>query len=208
MVVIEDRIRPGRVWYALGACAIVLGLVAGVLLIVSSINTMPSFTTTIEADVTTPVPIDKAGEWSVYAGRPGGLDSDGKGSCMIRPPDGAGRPQTGQPNGKVSFTRDSYQWYWLFTFTVDTPGTYELTCKGVGNVDRFAVGKSPNTAGFVGLLVGGILTLLAGLGIGLPLIIVTAVRRSGARRRLRLGVVPGGPPGQPGFVGQQGPFGQ
>lgn len=190
MVVIESKIRPGRAGFVVGAGIIVIGIVAGIALmvtgVVSAINQLPGFTAEIDAGSPQSVEIDQAGTWALYSGGQDATSSGG--TCAIESSSGS-TVTTGKPSASVNFTRDSRQWYWLATFTVDAPGTYQFDCTGSASVDRFAVGAKPDITGFAGRLVGGILGLLAlpcgGFTIGLIIIIVTAVRRSSARRKLQ-----------------------
>jgi hypothetical protein len=133
---------------------------------------------------------------------------------MIRPVDD-GNVKIISRTTSMNFTRGGRQWHWLASFNVSQPGEYEFDCTGSEMVDRFAVSEKPDVGGFAGRLAGGIAALVgapcAGLAIGLTIIVVTARRRSAARRRLRESGYPqqpgGGYPQQPGGGYPQQPGG-
>jgi hypothetical protein len=184
-VPVSPTIKPGRWWFVVGAVILGLGPALGVVLLVQSVSSLlPDFVAEIPPGDQQVVQLDQAGEWSLY-----GASSDQGGlhelkGCFIKGADGgqvSGTPKTYDVNA----TRGGRQWYWIDSFTVSESGKYTVSCDESGNVDRFAIGARPNTSGFLGGLLGGF--AVAGLGFlgGLAIIIVTAVRRSSAAKRLR-----------------------
>lgn len=206
------RIEPGRTGFVVGAAIIVVGVVAGVVLlatgILSAIGTLPKFTTEFAPGAQQTVRIESSGTWSLYAGGNGATQASG--DCVIRSPEGQ-EVSADTTTTALNFTRKSRQWYWLSNFTVTSTGTYQFECTGTNGIDRFAIGEKPNVSGFAGRLAGGIIAVAAlpciGFVTGLTLIIITAVRRASARTKLRQSAYPPGPVGYPGPGTQPPPYG-
>ncbi|WP_338769541.1 hypothetical protein V7968_05780 [Nocardia vulneris] len=83
------------------------------------------------------------------------------------------------------------------SFDAAVPGTYQVAIQGdPGTSATAAIGRGFGTS-FVGTLLGGIALGVVGLLLGLAVIIVVAVKRSGSKRRAASGLTGGYPSGPP-----------
>jgi hypothetical protein len=174
---------PGRGGYVIGGVIIGVGLLLGVgifvLGLVSTISSLPAFTTQFDAGSPAAVTLTGGREWAIYAasassGHPATV-------CQVASADGRSIALKA-PSATFTVQRDGQQWTDVQHFTIDSDGTYAVACETAdGGVSRYAIGPQPNFGGFFGGIVGSILALIGlpflGLVIGVVLIVVTAVRR-------------------------------
>jgi hypothetical protein len=105
-----------------------------------------------------------------------------QGGCHINDPRVTASPKPDNTN--INFRQGGHQWYWASTVTFSEPGDYTFDCREGGNVVRYALGDKPNFGAVFGGIFGGVGAIALGSITGLVIIIVTAIRRSSARRRL------------------------
>lgn len=237
-----EELRPGKAGYWVGGVLVGLGVLVGTVLFAvalshsigefrelgDDIDAMDRFAVPGEAVVT----LDEAGEYVVYVEGPvTPVGRVGASAVTIESTEGDSTPLVLRSVG-IDETYDigDHAGRAALRFTVDEPGDYRVTVGPVpASVTAVAIGPRIDVFGPVGSVfvvvfvpagVGGIL----GLG-GAVLLIVTGVRRSGARRRARLAATPtvswpagpssgagmppgyGGPPGfgPTGYGGPPGP---
>lgn len=181
----SPSIKPGWGWFVVGVVVLVLGPALGAGLIVRSvISFFPDFIAEIPAGSRQTVQLDQAGEWGLFGASTDDFSPRGMQGCIIEGVDGTPATKASK-TFDFNFTRGGHQWYWIDSFTVSAPGEYVVDCGKGGNVDRYAVGDRPHGSDFVGGLLSGIAAIILGFLVGLVIIIVTAVRRSSSKGRLR-----------------------
>ncbi|MFF3725429.1 hypothetical protein ACFYYM_23995 [Streptomyces erythrochromogenes] len=174
-----NELRPGRHWYAtavaIAVVLILLGAAIGVHRftgVVDAVDTGHQFangeTVTLRLD-----PGSEKTVWVKYPGRSPGPD------CDIT---GPGAPGLDDPGADVFLTRDE-TWMPLYTIEVSRAGDYELTCSSQA-LSRYAMGDSGGLVAFAGWLLAAVLLPVLGIGIGVVMALVTALRRRGHRKRL------------------------
>ncbi|MFI0858854.1 hypothetical protein ACH4RA_00980 [Streptomyces smyrnaeus] len=174
-----NELRPGRHWYVTAAAIAVvligLGVAIGVYQVNSAIDAVDTDNQFANGDTVT-LRLEPEGEktiWVKYPGRSPGPE------CDIT---GPGAPSLADPGIDLFLTRDE-TWTALYTVDVSRAGDYAVTCSSQA-LSRYAVGDS----GGLVALAGGLMLVLPlpvlGVGLCLAIVVVTAVRRSGHRKRL------------------------
>ena len=157
---------------------------------------------TISAPGTSDVQLDRGDAW-VFAAVPSG-DATDLVTVRITDPNGATRTLSQETIPTSSANTEGEQFVPLGFFSVDTPGTYTFDIDSPEGTDvRVGTLSLGKLLGFVfgGIAIGGI-----GFTIALILLIVTLVRRSGAKKRQRAAAYAagGGYGGAPGYAPQPG----
>lgn len=172
-------LRPGRHWYvtaaAIAVVLIVLGAAIGVYRfshVIYAVDTDNQFangdTVTLRLD-----PESEKAIWVKYWGPSPGP------KCDIT---GPGDPGLTDPPSDVFLTRDE-TWDLLHTFNVSQAGDYAVTCSSHA-LSRYAIGDTGGIFAFAGGLIPAVLLPILGIGICVVIVLVTAIRRSGHRKRL------------------------
>lgn len=181
---------PGLAGIWIGVACIAIGMVVGIVLLVTGVFTLVGGVDDMQrVSVTTggTVEIDDPGRISVYAER----TALGDPAFGFQP---SIEVQVTRPDGSVvglsgtSYSQ-SYNWndkegFLLGRFDADEAGTYRLDAvagDGNGSYDTLAVGDPFDESGLGGIL-GGVAVGGLSVLVGIVLIIVSAVRRSRARR--------------------------
>jgi hypothetical protein len=187
---INQQIRPSRVWYAVAAgllAGVMVCVVIGVLAFVSAFQQLEQLQR-VEAPGRGEVVFSEPGQYTLYVEGsyvasyiPADLPE-----VTIRPQDG-GPPVTIEGHNLGStYTINGQEGREAGTFRIDRPGAYELRAgtPNLPDITGVAVGKSNDLAFAVGLIVllGGIFLLGPS---ALVVALVTYVRRDNARRALR-----------------------
>ncbi|MFJ8144635.1 hypothetical protein ACIQ6R_06110 [Streptomyces sp. NPDC096048] len=174
-----NELRPGRHWYLTGAAVavvlIVLGAAIGVQRFNDLIDAVDANHRFANGD-TVSLRLEPGSEktiWVRYPGRSPGPE------CDIS---GPGDPGLTDPGPDVFLTRDE-TWMPLHTIDVPRSGDYTVTCSSQA-LSRYAIGDSGGLVAFAGWLILAISLPALGLGICAAIVLVTAVRRSGHRKRL------------------------
>ena len=203
-----DDLRPGRTGYWLGGALVGLGVVLGAVLfgfalshsisefreLGDDIDAMERFAVPGEEVVT----LDEPGEYVVYAEGPvTPTGSVGAAAVTVESTEGDSTPLVLRSVGiDETYEISGHAGRAALRFTVDEPGDYRVTVGQVpASVTGVAIGPRIDVFGPVGS-VFVVIFVPAGVGglfviAGATLLIVTGVRRSGARRRAR---VAAGPP--------------
>lgn len=212
---------PGRAGIIIGIALIVVGIIGGIALVVSGARDLVEGIDeleylSIEAGGT--VQIDEPGTIAVYAIRDsfssgGGFSTGGAYdgpplAIAVTGPDGAGVPVSATTSS-VTYQSSGVEGVQVATFGAEVPGAYRIEPVASGPLfgyDRLAVGPELDLGSLGGILAGvfggGLLVV-----VGIIVLIISAVRRSRARRSLRPPTPYGGPPygGAPAYGG--GPYG-
>lgn len=175
-----SELRPGRHWYvtaaAIAVVLIVLGVATGVYRFNSVIDAVDTDDQFANGDTVT-LRLEPESERTIWVKHPG--RSPGP-ECDIT---GPGVPGLTDPGADVFLTRDE-TWMPLYTIDVPRAGDYTVTCSSQA-LSRYAIGDSGGIVAFVGGLVPAVLLPVLGIGICVAIVLVTAVRRNGHRKRLR-----------------------
>ncbi len=184
-----EPLRPRALWYWIGAACIVAGLVAAVVLGVRSVvgadDKIDSFP---RVDIPGRATIDlEPGTYTLYHEFPGAADDVGRPAptVIVTDPEGEEVP-IGFSLGTQTYAISGNEGISMGELRIWTRGPHEVFVRGEPRFgERVAIGK-----GVVGDIILGVFAALglAALGIlvGLTILIVTAVRRSSATRRMRL----------------------
>lgn len=179
-----SELRPGRGGYWAGGLAIVLGAVAGIALFVFFLVRAVAL-----PDLAVEVPGGGEGGFShtpgtetaniaLYSTSASGSSDD----CGLLTP--AGEPLGFSVPG---FTQETPEWTLVGVASPAESGEYTLVCEGVPGA-TYAAAAVPADFGLTGDIAGALASFflipLAGLVLGLVLIITTAVRRSRHKNRL------------------------
>ncbi|MFB8396830.1 hypothetical protein [Streptomyces yangpuensis] len=174
-----NELRPGRHWYATAATIAVVLIAIGVAIGVHQLNNVLGSVDTgrqfANGDTLT-LRLEPGSEKTVWVKYPG--ESPGP-ACDIT---GPGAPRLDDPGADVFLTRDET---WTPLHTIDAPqaGDYGITCSSQA-LSRYAVGDSGGLVTLAGRLILAVLLAVLGLGIGAVIVLVTALRRRGHRKRL------------------------
>ncbi|MFF9978725.1 hypothetical protein [Streptomyces erythrochromogenes] len=174
-----NKLRPGRHWYATAAAiAVLLILVGGAIgayglnRAIDAVDTDHQFAN----GETVTLRLEPGSEKTVWVKYPG--PSPGPG-CDIS---GPGAPGLDEPGADVFLTRDE-TWTPLHTIDVQRAGDYHLTCSSQA-LSRYALGDSGGLVALAGRLLPAVLLPVLGIGICAAIVLVTALRRRGHRKRL------------------------
>lgn len=174
---------PSIAGYVAAALVAVLGIAAGIALIVSGIRTYIDKVEGFErVDVpgSAEVSLEDDGGYSIYYERPG-LDNEStlpSISVAVTGPDGA-PVDLDRYHSEVSYSVSGFDGRGVFTFQADEPGAYRVRTDGAEG--QVAVGRGIG-ARFAGAVVAGIATLLLAPLLGALLWLITFLRRSRAKR--------------------------
>lgn len=188
------QIRPARFWYAIAAGVFVLGIVVAVVLIVRL--DFPGPEGEFRSGGTQTVDLDREG-LTIFADR-----SVTGGRCEAA--DGAGNPiALTEPTGSETVTSNGTEWkVVLRSDQPQPPGRFTVTCEAADATATFAVGPHASVFGALGQIFAAIGTAVVCGLIALVIVLIVAIRRSAASRRLR----PAGPYGGGGQA-PPGPYG-
>lgn len=212
------QLRPKRAWFWVGGLIIVVGVVGGILGFVLGIVGTVTDTSTdaeFEAGGTAVFQADQANtdsdSWKLYADRDLS-SSDVEQNCEVTGPDGQ-EVGLSAPGYHSESTVNGQTWILVSQLDITETGEYTMECAEEADAG-FRVGYGSGFAGsFLGIagsIVALILGPLLGLGVGITVIVVTAVRRSRHKQRLQAAAFPPGGygPGHPGHGGYGGPVGK
>ncbi|MFJ8886793.1 hypothetical protein ACIRJR_25775 [Streptomyces sp. NPDC102402] len=174
-----NELRPGRHWYATAAVIAVVLTVLGVAVGVYRIDKVTDAVDTghqfADGDTVT-LRLSPESERTIWIKDRGPSAAQ---RCGIT---GPGDPRLTDPGVDVFLTRDE-TWNPLYAIDVPRAGDYEVTCSSQGP-SRYAIGDSGGLVAFVGVLVlAGALPVL-GIGVCAVIVLITALRRRGHRKRL------------------------
>lgn len=102
-------------------------------------------------------------------------------NVSLSPVDGGGRVPLVDYHGSLTYDIGGHEGRALFTFTVRRPGAYTLAAAGTGR-GRVAIGRGIGRR-LVTAIIGAFVIGIVGAAVGIPVIILTAVRRYRSRRR-------------------------
>ncbi|GAA1423810.1 hypothetical protein GCM10009601_27650 [Streptomyces thermospinosisporus] len=174
-----SELRPGRHWYVTAAVISVVSIVLGMVIavqqfksVIDAVDTGNQFadgkTVTLRLD-----PDDEKAIWledRIGPSRP---------TCVIS---GPGDPALTTPGIDVFLTRDE-TWNPLYSIEVSQAGDYRITCDSE-RPSQYAIGDLGGLVTFGGWLLLAVLLPLFGVGVGIVIVLVTAFRRRGHRKRL------------------------
>ena len=177
---------PSRVWYWVGGAVALIGVTGAMLWFVLGLLSLSHQVKGFQR-----VPVDgeprrvnllRTGSYTAYYEPPFG---DGSGSdvsinAQLTRPEGGSVPLS-RYDGDLTYDIGGHSGRAVFTFRIDQPGTYHLQSSS-SEGGELALGTGVGRR-LVSSIVGAFAIGVAGLAIGLPLVIVTAVRRHSARRR-------------------------
>ncbi|MBE1535718.1 hypothetical protein [Actinomadura algeriensis] len=176
------ELRPGRYWYFIAVAIAVVLIGLGLAIPAYRLN---NATDAVDTDhqfangdtVTLRLePESEKAIWVKFPGRSPGPECD-----IV----GQGDPGLIDPGTDVFLIRDE-SWYLLYTFDVPQAGDYKVTCSSKA-LSRYAIGDTGGLFTFVGGLISAVVLSILGMGIGVVIVILTAVRRRGHHKRLRAG---------------------
>lgn len=132
-----------------------------------------------------PVTFAGTGGYTVYYEGPQADDTDYGVPVLdveIAPVDG-GRPlRLSEYDADVTYAHHGHEGRALYGFEIDAPGPYVVRSTARPEIGELAVGRGLGRR-LVGPIVGGIVVGLWGVGGGIGIILLTALRRRDARRR-------------------------
>lgn len=174
-----SQLRPGRHWYltavGIAVALIVLGVIIGVYRFAKTIDAVDTDDQFANGDTITLQlgPESQRTIWVKYPGRSPGPE------CDIS---GPGAPRFSEPGADVFLTRDE-TWMPLSTTEVSQAGDYAITCSSDAP-SRYAIGEAGGLVALAGWLILAMALPALGIGICAVIVLVTAVRRKGHRKRL------------------------
>ncbi|MFD6970336.1 hypothetical protein [Streptomyces sp. NPDC059949] len=174
-----NELRPGRHWYATAAAIafvlIGLGVFVGVYRFTNVIDAVDTNHQFANGD-TVVLRLEPESEKAIWIKDRGPSAAQ---ECSIT---GPGDPGLTDAGIDVFLTRDA-SWNPLYAIDVSRAGDYEVTCSSQG-ASRYAIGDSGGMVGLVGGLILAVALAVLGIGICAVIVLVTAVRRRGHRKRL------------------------
>ncbi|AFU06054.1 hypothetical protein [Nocardia brasiliensis] len=199
------RVTPSGWWFALGALLIALGVLGGAALAVGSFTQVSGRVDDfqrIEVPGSGAVQLSETGGYTVYFEYSGASEAIFGGEVNVRIADPGGAPvQLRRYDSDVTYSFGKREGRAALSFDAAVPGTYQVTIQGdPGTSATAAIGRGLGTS-FVGTLLGGIALGVGGLLLGLAVVIVVAVKRSGSKRRAAASGFTGGYPSGPPLPG-------
>lgn len=186
---------PSIAGYVLAVLLAIIGIAAGIALIVSGIRTyidnVEGFER-VEVPGSEPITLDDDGGYSIYFEDPSGAYQVVRPTVTVRAADGGDAVPLAAYESDVSYDVSGHEGRGIYTFSVDESGTYTVT--GDGPRGTLAVGRGIG-ARFAGAVVAGVATLLLAPVLGAVLALVTFLRRSKAKRAAAATSAWGGPTG-------------
>ncbi|HEX7276104.1 MAG TPA: hypothetical protein VF244_01905 [Acidimicrobiales bacterium] len=174
---------PSRKGYWVGAALILVGVVGAVLWFVFGFM---SFSDTIDDFQRVPVngegevTFDDTGGYVLYFEGPGASDGDvPAGQAQLTPVAGGESLELESYDSELSYSMSGHSGVAVLTVDIEEPGTYLLESESDGS-GELAVGRSVGSK-LVTTVVGGLALGALGVMSGIVILIVTAVRRRGAR---------------------------
>ena len=181
---VQGPLRPRTYWFWIGGLTIAAAVAVAVFWFVSGILGLIDAVDDLERvpfDRGGTVVLDEAGGYVVYA--EGDFVSVQPGlRILVVGPDGQS-VRTAAYGGSLTYNFGGHNGTAVATFNAPAPGAYEVAIAEIGSgfAEELAVG--PSFAGdLVRTLVGGFVIGGVGVLLGVAIIVVTAVRRSRARR--------------------------
>jgi hypothetical protein len=209
----RKRIRPSLWWLATIPLPLIVGVVIAVVLIVDAVDTIDKPLQKFSAPGSITVKLKSGEGRSVYlrgiSFGPNSNQDDLTQRLGIQPSDLACQAQnvSGERSVNVenttgfTITLDNDRYEAVKKFTADGAGTYNVSCRVVGNPSRrvpLALGPKVNLFGFVGSIFGVFAALIGGFLIAAAILILVLVLRYQSKKRLqREAVAAAGYGGQP-----------
>ena len=213
------QLRPRRAWYAVAGVIALVGVLAGVALLVLAVQGFRSLSSAFPEPIAefggteaATVQLTAAKHWAVFMAGPSvpPVSRTPSTPTASAPTVSARCTGRGIDGGTVDLTKPSYRytssaadggtWYLVYEVKVSQDGRYEFSCTpddSQAGSDRYAVGESPDVEGFVATMLGGFVGTFGtvacpcvGILVATVIVVVTAVRRNAQQRRLRF--LPGG----------------
>ncbi|MFD7910284.1 hypothetical protein ACFV30_06080 [Streptomyces sp. NPDC059752] len=176
-----NDLRPGRHWYATAASIavvlILLGAAIGAYRFNSAIDSVDTGHPFANGDTVT-LRLEPGSGKTIWI-RDQEFGPSAAPECSIT---GPGDPGLSDPGIDVFPTRDE-TWNPLHTIDVSRAGDYEVSCSSPA-LSKYAIGDSGGIFAFAGWLMLAVLLPMLGIGICAVIVLVTALRRRGHRRRL------------------------
>ena len=214
-------ITPAKRWYWVGSLAIAAGVIAGTIVavhgVVTAVRQVDHF-----ARIVVPgkaeLAFAKAGKYTIYYEYRSVVDGQTFDTAhdvptglkvTITDTKGGANNTLQRYDGDLSVSSNGIAGVAVFTFRLAAPGNYFIEAQTANaGQSKFVLSVGKGFAGRVlrALLFGGLLAL-AGLAIGLPIVIRTAVKRGRSKRALQelQGPPPGGWPQYQGWQGYVAP---
>jgi hypothetical protein len=208
-----EPLKPSGWWYVAAVGVGIAGIVGAIVIAVVSFNRFIDHIddfARVDAPGTDTVRLEE-GEYTVFLEFPGADEEfvdEPFVDFTITDPDGT-EVDLDDYFGESTYSADSRDGLALYTFTADETGEYTVTSEG--DPATIAIGEGlfgGALGGFIGAAILGFVAVVAAI----IMIIVIAVKRSGARNRRQLALVrsgwtQSGPPGWPGPPGASAPPG-
>ncbi|MET9691123.1 hypothetical protein ABZY81_22010 [Streptomyces sp. NPDC006514] len=176
-----NDLRPGRHWYAIATSIavvlILLGVAIGAYRFNAAIDSVDTDHPFANGDTVT-LRLEPGSGKTIWI-RDEEFGPSAAPKCSIT---GPGDPRLTDPGIDVFLTRDE-TWNPLHIIDVPRAGDYEVTCSSPAP-SKYAIGDSGGMFAFAGWLMLAALLPMLGIGICAVIVLVTALRRRGHRRRL------------------------
>ncbi len=181
------QLKPSRLWYALAAIPIIIGMVLTAVFVAQLVGL---FSTDLD-DLRVPGSVvvsldggDKRGIYSQTSSALGALPVAAEPACTVRDA-GSERTVPVKPSPSVNTLEIGTSTYVeRLRFKVPQDGRYAVTCSEPSGA-RLAVGPQLSPVGFVIPIVGTSLSFLVGMALSATIGIVVALKRSGHKQRLK-----------------------
>ncbi|MEV0121689.1 hypothetical protein AB0I16_09040 [Streptomyces sp. NPDC050703] len=175
-----NELRPGRHWYATAVAitvvSVLLGTAIGMHRFKDAIDAVDVRNQFADGDTVT-LRLDPEDEKAIWR-KDDEFGASSDEACGIT---GPGDPRLTGPGIDVFLTRDE-TWNPMYDIEVSRAGDYKVTCTSQGP-SRYAIGDRGGLVALGGRLMVAILVPMFGIGIGVVIALVTALRRRGHRGR-------------------------
>ncbi|MGO4616167.1 hypothetical protein AB4305_17975 [Nocardia sp. 2YAB30] len=180
-----QRITPSGRWFVLGGALIALGVIGGIVLgvvgFLHASGRIDDFQR-VKVPGSGMVNLTEAGGYTVYLEYPGASSDSAKSSVSLRVTDpGGGHVALERYGANVTYSFGKHEGRTGFSFEARRPGAYRVTTAGDSEV-TVAIGQGLGSS-FVGALLGALGLGFGGVILGVLVIVVVAVKRSGSKRR-------------------------
>lgn len=180
-------------WYVIGPGIFVLCCLLAVGIFIWTIyDAFSGFTELGSGKTTIQVTPDK--DKTLYASKPSTLAVASNVPCQVT---GPGQSSFEPVFGSETLTKNGTKWYAVAHVHVTGQGSYSFSCTSPGGV-RFAIGSKFSVGGLVGGIFAVVGIPIVGFLAGGVIVLVTALRRNGHKKRLlaaAAGPALAGPPG-------------
>jgi len=181
------QLRPSRLWYALTAVPLVIGMILTAVFVVQIVGLFDTHLDRLRVPGSVVVSLDegdKRGIYSQTSSAVGALPITADPACTVRDAGSERTLPVKRSSTTNTLTIGTASYVERLRFEVPRDGRYAVTCREPAGA-RLAVGPQLSFGGFVVPIVGSILSFLIAIALSAGIGIGVAIKRSNHKQRLQ-----------------------